>query len=224
MRRRATAPAVLLATVSACAAPQPSTVAPTTAQVASPTATTSSGMAITLPDPGRPFDAATLLAAMRDSRRPGGVPDELETDAIASALADAIWTFDGRPWEIIAAGGSCGPNACTLEIAGSPPGALGDDAWVFEVVPADSSLKVTTVELRGLPADLPPRLDELTRSLLPTPELEGMTLASARWLPPPEDGTFVLSYRGDGEEGSCGMDVTLDAAGEAVLEVTPVGC
>src|SRR5919106_411779 len=32
---------------------------------------------------GRPFEAADLLEAMRSSPRPGGVPDQLETEAIA---------------------------------------------------------------------------------------------------------------------------------------------
>ncbi|HEX7197446.1 MAG TPA: hypothetical protein VF364_11515, partial [Candidatus Limnocylindria bacterium] len=59
---------------------------------------TASPKAFDLPEAGRPFDAEAILAAMRDSRRPGGVPDEMQTDAIAAAVADAIWTIDGEPW------------------------------------------------------------------------------------------------------------------------------
>ena len=52
---------------------------------------------LALPQPGPAFDAATLLDAMRTSRRPGGVPDQLET-AIAATLAETLWTYGGEPW------------------------------------------------------------------------------------------------------------------------------
>ena len=231
--RRATAPAALrIAMAAACAAPGPSTVPPTPSPAATPSsaatqssaATPSAGQGITLPDPGRPFDPDTLLAAMRDSRRPDGVPDQLETDEIAAALAEAIWTFNGHPWDTIVAGGSCGPQACTLELAGSTAGALGDDAWAFEVTPADANVEPISVELMAFPADLAPQLDDLARTLVPVADVEGMTLASARWLPPPDDGRFVLAYRAGGEEGSCGLDVTLDVAAGKVVKRAPVGC
>ena len=51
-----------------------------------------------------------------------------------------------------------------------------------------------------------------------------MLLANACWLPPPDDGRFVLAYRSGGEEGSCGLDVTLDVAAGVVVEQAPVGC
>jgi hypothetical protein len=219
--RRATAPAALLVAMAvACAAPGPSSVPPSP----SPAPTPSAGPGIALPDPGRPFDAETLLAAMRDSRRPDGVPDQLETDEIAAALADSIWTFDGRPWDTIVAGGSCGPEACTLELAGSSAGALGDDAWAFEVTPAYASVEPISVELMAFPADVAPQLDDLARNLVPAADVEGMLLANARWLPPPDEGRFVLAYRSGGEEGSCGLDVTLDAVAGVVVEQAPVGC
>jgi hypothetical protein len=171
---------------------------------------------INVPEPGRPFDAAMLLAAMRDSRRPGGVPAEIETDAVAAALADTIWTFDGRPWTTTAAGASCGPQRCTLEVAGGSAGAHGDDLWVFAVSPTTGSVEVVSSELRSLPADLLVPLDELARSVAADGSLAGMLLTGVRWLPPPDQGRFVMSYRSGGEEGSCRVDLTLDAA-DAVL-------
>jgi hypothetical protein len=145
------------------------------------------------------------------------VPDQLETDAIAAALAAATWTFDGRPWTTMAVSGSCGPESCSVELAGGRPESHGDDVWIFEVQPADASVTVTVAELRGLPNDLVPGLDELARSLLPASTLDGLLLTSARWLAPPDDGAFVLAYRGDGEEGSCVVDLTLDAVAPRII-------
>jgi len=215
--------ALVIAVTAACAAPIASptpspTPAPTASGLPSPTPTPPQGpTGIEAPTPDRPFDATTILTAMRDSRRPGGVPDQLETDAIAAALAAATWTFDGRPWTTMAVSGSCGPESCSVELAGGRPESHGDDVWIFEVRPADASVTVTVAELRGLPNDLVPGLDELARSLLPASTLDGLLLTSARWLAPPDDGAFVLAYRGDGEEGSCVVDLTLDAVAPRII-------
>ena len=220
MRRAAIAVTALVVAVSAgCAAPIASptptaisTPAPTASTLPSPTPRASQGpTGIEPPSPDTPFDATTILTAMRDSRRPGGVPDQLENDAIATTLAAATWTFDGRPWTTMAVSGSCGPDVCSVELAGGRPDSHGDDVWIFDVRPADGLVSVTTAELRGLPNELVPALDALARSLLPASTLDGLLLTSARWLPPPDDGAFVLAYRGDGEEGSCALDLTLDA-------------
>ncbi|MGH2417958.1 MAG: hypothetical protein ACRDFY_06465 [Candidatus Limnocylindria bacterium] len=196
--------------------------APIRSTAAAPTPTSSS--VIALPQPGRPFDAAAILAAMRDSRRPGGVPDEIETDAIAIALADAVWTFDGAPWTTTAAGGSCGPQTCTLELAGTRDGLAGDDLWVFSVSPATGRVEVVSAELRSLPADLPAVLDGLVRTLDVDGSLSSLIPTSVKWLPPPAGSAFVVSYRSGGEEGSCGADVTLDALGGAIVAEQVVGC
>ena len=176
-----------------------------------------------LPHGGPAFDPATLLDAMRTSRRPGGVPDQLETEEIAAQLADAIWTVDGQPWATMAIGGSCGPQSCSVEVAGTRPGSAGEDLWVFDVDPATSEVRLASAHVAALPADLVSSLDETARMLVGDDSLEGLALASARWAPP-TDGRFVLSYRSGGEEGSCGIDLTLDAAAPAVIERTAVGC
>ena len=161
---------------------------------------------------------------MRDSRRPGGVPDQIETDAVAAALADAIWTLDGQPWTTMAAGGSCGPDSCTLEVAGSRSDTPGEDLWVFGVAPATGSVQVVSSELRSLHDDVVAQLDELTRTIIRTGNLDGVRLTSVRWLPPPEEDQFVLSYRSGGQFGACGIDYTLDAVDAAILSVQAVSC
>ena len=231
MRRTGLATAALLvAATAACTAEAPVPTNPTPTPTTSPTLTASplatptpapSGApgpsGIELPAAGSPFDATTIMAAMRDSRRPGGVPDQLETEPIAAAVAGAVMTFDGLPWTTMAASGSCGPDSCTLEIAGTRPDSHGDDVWIFDVRPAEGTVAVTTAQLRGLPNELLPALDGLARSLLPAATLDGLLLTSARWLPPPDGEQFALSYRGDGEEGSCGLDLTLDAVTPAIV-------
>ena len=145
------------------------------------------------------------------------MPDQLETEPIAAAVAASVVTFDGLPWTTMAASGSCGTDSCTLELAGTRPDSHGEDVWIFDVRPAEGTVAVTTAELRGLPNELVPALDVLARSLLPAAPLEGLLLTSARWLPPPDGGQFALSYRGDGEEGSCGLDLTLDAVAPGIV-------
>lgn len=174
-------------------------------------------------EPGKPFDAETLLAAMRGSRRPGGVPDELETDAIAARLADEIWTVDGRPWSTLSAGGSCGPSTCTIELAGAHAGAEGEDVWTFTIAPATASVELTAASLRSLPAELVARLDALARELHPLPDERSLILSAATWQPPPDDGRFVLAYR-SGDETGCALELTIDLSAAQVTEESASGC
>lgn len=223
MSRRALALIALMALLTACTDFVVEGIPVTSATSHTPS-TSPTGEGLTLAEPGRPFDAGALLGAMRESRRPDGVPDVLETDAVASALAETIWTLDGEPWTAISAGGSCGPDTCTLELSGAHDGAQSDDLWVFSVAPETGAVELLSNDLRSLPTDLLGDLDALARSLLTPPILGGLSLTSVRWLPPPEDGTFVLSYRSGGEEGSCGADVTLDAVTPRVLDGSTSNC
>lgn len=179
---------------------------------------------IEIPTPGHPFDAASLLAAMRSSRRPGGVPDPIETDAIAAEVADAIWTYGGQPWSTQSVGGSCGPTTCTLEVAGAGADTQGDDVWVFAVTPGTGEVRLVTAELGSVPPEVVAALDELARALDEGGSLASMLLGSASWLPPPDEGQFDLSYRSGGEEGSCGIDLRLDAVHAEVVSSSSRGC
>jgi hypothetical protein len=216
---RALAAGALAALMTSCAASSPSATANPESSA------TRSASEVGLPEPGQPFDATTLLAAMRDSRRPGGVPDEIETDAVAATLAGAIWTLDGERWTTLTAGGSCGPQTCTLDIAGANAAAPGEDLWVFEVTSETGAVRVLSADLRSLPTDLITRLDELARTLLPASNLDGLNLTSVRWLPPPDQTQFVLSYRsGDEERSSCGMDLTVDVAVPGIVSDLNLDC
>jgi len=176
-----------------------------------------------LPEPGRPYAADDILDAMRDSRRPDGVAEELQTEVVAEAVADAVWTYGGEPWDEVVAGGSCGPTACTLEVAGGREG-VGGDTWVFSVDPASGSVEVVDAELQAIPTELVTELDRAARLADGDSLLEGMLLTAARWIPPPADQVFGLAYRSGDEEGSCSIDVEIDAKRNRVTEVTSTGC
>lgn len=200
---------------SAAASPAPSASAATSAAADSPSPVQAAA------SPGRPYGPEALLVAMADSRRPGGVPDQLETDAVASALAEAIWTWDGAPWQTMSVGGSCAPGGCSLDVAGSPAGTAGVDLYSFQIDPA-GSVQLVAADLHGYPAELDPELDALARSGIDADRLEGLQLLAAGWLPPPDDGRYRLAYRSGGEEGSPGLDVLVDLETGAVLSVDEV--
>lgn len=164
---------------------------------------------VALPDPAHPFTPDELLAAMRNSRRPGGVPDTLETPEIAAAVAERLWTFGPGGWSTSSVGGGCGPQVCSLEVGGTADGALGEDLYVFTVDPASGAVTITDRSLGGTPADLIEALDAAARQTWDG-SLQGLGLASVAWQPPPDEGTFVLTYRSGGEEGSPGVTLLLD--------------
>jgi hypothetical protein len=189
----------------------------------SPSASPSSP-GVALPDPGRPYDADALLEAMRDSRRPGGVPMELQDSEIAAALAGQLWTFDGAPWPAIAAGASCGASTCTLELSGGGDDSGGEDAWVFTVDPASASVEVLSADLHAVPDETAAALDRLARAADAEGALDGLVYTAVRWLPPPAQDRFRLAYRSGNEEVSCSVDLELDAAAGHIIELTPSGC
>lgn len=173
--------------------------------------------------PGTPYTAADLLAAMRDSRRPGGVPDELETEAIAGAIAERTWTWDGEPWESLSVGAACGPDGCSLDLAGAPGGGAGTDLYTFGIDSLSGAVELLSTDLHGHPPGLEEVLDAAARAALDPEVLDGMALTGTRWLTPPDTDRYWLAYRSGGEEGSPGVDVLLDLASGEVLEVAEPG-
>jgi hypothetical protein len=160
---------------------------------------------------------------MRTTPRPDGVPAELQTDAIAAAIAEAIWTVDGEAWDSIVAGGSCGESSCQLEVAGARSGTAGDDVWTFGVVPSTTTVTVESTELRAIPESLVEALDDLVRSLVAAADLEGMLITAATWQPPPAADRYTVAYRSGGEEGSCGLEVVVEPRSEQIVDRRSIG-
>ena len=223
--------AVLVLALAGCGttaptpSPGPSGVATsqaTTAPAATPDPSRAAPIALT--DPGRPYDAEDLLQAMRDSRRPGGVPTELQDSDIAAELAERLWTIDGEPWNAIAAGGACDASACSLELSGGTGATGGEDVWVFMINLTSGAVEVVNADLHAVPAETAVTLDRWARALDEDGLLDGLLTTAVRWLPPPAEDRFRLAYRSGDEEGSCSVDLELDAAAGRITEVTPSGC
>ena len=213
MRRRSGTSLVagLLATllvVAGCAEPAPTPPATGSDDSAAPSR----------PGAARPYDADAVLSAMAQSRRPGGVPDELETAAVAAQLANAIWTYDGRPYPTLVVGGSCGPSSCTLEVSGHPAGAAGADLYVFAVTRLAGAVSLTTSDLHGYPSGLDASIQEVARNGVAADDIGSLAYAAASWQLPPRSGWFWAAFRSGGEEGSPGLDVLVDLPARSVME------
>lgn len=167
---------------------------------------------------GHPFDADAILSLMSESRRPGGVPDEIETPAIAAEIAETVATFDGTAWSTASVGGSCGPSTCTLDVSGSRTEALGEDVWTFSIEPATGEVSLIDSQLGSVPADVVEVADQAVRASSLGAQVAELVIGSVGWLPPP-DGRLILAYRSGEEEGSCGRDVSVDlTSGSVELE------
>lgn len=223
---------VAMLVLAACASPAPTPTPAATATDAAtlapssptPSPAPSASTPIALPDPGRPYDAADLLEAMRDSRRPGGVPIELQDPQIAAELADRLWTFDGHPWDAIAAGGGCDASTCTLELSGGTDLSEGEDVWVFAIDLTSGAVEVVDADLHAVRDATAVTLDRWARALDADGLLDGLLTTAVRWLPPPAEDRFRLAYRSGNEEESCAVDLELDALAGRIIEVTPTGC
>jgi hypothetical protein len=230
-RLRGAVIAGIVLAVSSCSSPAPpsGSAESSGSSVALPSAGASGiigdpGSPISLRPPGQPFDADDILVAMEDSRRPGGVPEELQTEAVAAAVADVLWTLEGEPWETISAGGSCDAGDCTLELAGSAATAEQEDVWVLAIRPETAEVEVITADLHAVPIGAAEALDRMARGMAAEGALDDLLLTSVRWQPPPDASRFVLAYRSGDEEESCSLDVELDIEAATATEVASSGC
>ena len=212
--------ALAFAVASGCAAPQPTT--PSLTPSALPTL--ESGPRISLPEPGRPYSGPDILAFLTEAT-PDRVPHELVRPEVADALAEQVWTFDGRPYRAVAVGADCDAIACHLSLQGAPatdnPEAR-NDAYRFDVDPDSLVVTPQQSDLAALPAELNPQLDAMARAAVPAERLHGLAYVSATWLPPPEFGRFELTYDDGGLEGSRALEVLVDARLGAVIIVRDV--
>lgn len=194
------------------------TVTPSPTATSTPHATPAPTGAIPPPTTARPYEAADVLSAMRGSRRPGGVPDQLETTGIATQVAATVWTWQGGPYPALVVGGSCGPASCTLEVSGAPPGAAGADLYAFSVALPSGTVELAASDLHGYPSGLDALIDATVRDRLGPDALDGLALSGATWQLPPRVGWFWVAYRSGGEEGSPGLDVLVNLASGEVVE------
>jgi hypothetical protein len=172
-----------------------------------------------LSEPGAPYDIDAILDLMASSRRPGGVPEVLHNRQVAASIAHAAWTWDGRPWDTVSVSAACGPERCSLELAGASNGGAGTDLYSFSVEPDARRVELIATDLHGYPAELEAQLDAAARAALDPERLDGLALVGARWLPPPDTDRYWLAYRSGGEEGAPRLDVLLDLVSGEVLEV-----
>lgn len=177
--------AVLAGSVGACSpiSPVPPTATPSAATVkpsytlAPPTPSLS---AVGSPAPGppvRPYATADIHGLFVDAGP--GFPAELRTEATAEALANVIWSFDGRPFRTVWLTGSCESGRC--EVSGiysqpSPP------------------------YLRGFPPQLVDGLDRQAKALDVRGEFRDKPLLGVEWQIPPPDDAFLLRYGNGNEE------------------------
>ncbi len=135
---------------------------------------------LALPQPGPAFDAATLLDAMRTSRRPGGVPDQLRDrpdrcDPRRDALDLRRRTVGDHGHRRLMWHADLLARGC-----GNPPGPLGEDLWVFEIVPGTGSVTVASADLSSLPIEIVDPLDDLARMLFRPGRLDGLVCSPPR--------------------------------------------
>lgn len=222
-RSRVLVVAGMAVALAACSGAPPSSSEPSATAAAS-VVIGDPGNPISLRPPGRPFDADDILGAMRASVRPGGVAAELQTEPIAAAVADAIWTLQGEPWDAIATSGACDGGSCTLEVSGSAAGDAGEDVWLVSVDPATAEVTVMNADLHAIPSSAAEAIDRLARAADGGAALDDLLVTSVRWHAPPNDDTFALAYRSGDEEESCSMDVRLDIASGELTQVSSSGC
>lgn len=213
-------PAALLGT-AAPTAKAPYTQAP-------PTPTLSRIATVAPTGHGRPYTAEMIAIELQDV--PDDFPPELQSAFIAAALADQVWTYDGRPYRQVWIQGSCDDGArgrCEVSFTGLPvfaPTIDDVDTYWFVV---DLQTPVVGPErghgLGGFPPDLAPEIDALARLLDTDGRFRNEALLGIDWaLPPPDDG-FVLRY-GDDNEGDTMIFVTLDRANRQILSIEDRVC
>ncbi len=215
----------LFPTTPAPATPKPTYTMPPPTPTWSPVAT------VAPTGHGRPYTAEEIAVALRENVG-YTFPPQLQEPWVARALAELIWTYDGRPYQRLWMSGDCGdrPAAgeppvthCSLSVQGLPtfaPTTEWSDSYTFEVDLASGVFTRSGVlGLRGFPPDLVPDLDRLARSLDAEGRLNAMDLRYISWALPPPDDAFHLRYQFGGLEDAIILIVTLDRAYARILSI-----
>jgi hypothetical protein len=147
---------------------------------------------IALPTPGRPYTADAMLAVLEAAPAPM-IPRELRRAELAAALAEQIWTIDGRRHEAIEVFVTCEASCRLSVLAGPPDRFAARDLYDFTVDRETLDVALQSSELWA-PTGLAAQLDAMAQAAAPE-QLEGLFYERAAWLPPPEFGRFVLEYQ-----------------------------
>ena len=173
----------------------------------------------------RPYGAGDLTAALADPAN--RLPPELRAEWLAPPLAEAVWTYDGKPYRELTIAGSCDEGAprCDLHVGGLPsfaPDREAVDGYTFSVDLASQTIAPAgRPSLKGFPAELVPGLDATARSQDTLGQLDGMFLRNAVWTIPPPADAYALAYATGTLEGDRGLLVTVDRATGTVVSVVP---
>jgi len=222
---------VLLVTVAACSgSPGPGEPTPKAPYTQAPPTPELVAIATVAPTGhGRPYSPEMIAAELQDVQF--GLAPELQSPFIAAALADRIWTYDGRPYREMWFSGSCdeaGAGRCELSVQGLPdyaPTRESEDYYHFEVDLRSGAVRLAALPGgKGFPAELIPEIDGLVRSLDTEGRLEGLTLSYVLWAFPPPDDAFIVRYETGDLEGDRWIHVTVDRANQRILSMEQQVC
>jgi len=216
---------IVAAALSACAptpngSPDPYfTKAPYT--LAPPTPTLSAQATVGPTGAGQPYTADLIQPYLNNA--PISFPNELRVTPVAEAIADRIWTFDGRPYRDVVIGGSCEGSLCEVSVTGLPAFSSTPDEADFYALTVDrgSGLFSDAGEplLRGFPTDLVPQLDAIARAADSAGRLRDLALLGSSWRIPPPNRAFTLEYGMGLEERDPVVFVTVDLDNGAVIAI-----
>lgn len=171
--------------------------------------------------PGQPYAAGDIQPFLE--RAPIGFPDELRTPFVAAAVADRVWSYDGRPYRDVLFGGSCESEICEFSVTGLPtfaPTHDASDTWFLRLDRRTGLISTHGApSLKGFPPELVPELDSLARSLDVDGRLTDLALLGAQWSIPPPGDAFQLRYGKGLEEGDPTLLVTLSRSERVLLSI-----
>jgi hypothetical protein len=170
--------------------------------------------------PGQPYAAADIEPMLAAASV--GVAAEIRTPQVAAAIADRIWTFDGRPYQEVFIGGSCENGGCEIVVEGVPafaPTRDTRDVWSLSLDLRTGVFSDSEPALGGFPAELTSGLDALARSLDADGTFRTLPLTRVEWLRPPPDGLWLLRYGSGTQEMDVNWYVTISTVERRILSV-----
>jgi hypothetical protein len=170
--------------------------------------------------PGQPYTAADIEPML--AAAPVGVAAQIRMPQVAAAIADRIWTFDGRPYQEVAIGGSCENQGCEIIVQGVPAYASTrdiQDIWLLGLDLRTGVFADNSPSLGGFPTELVPELDTLARSLDRDGTFAALPLIRTEWAIPPPAGVFVLRYGTGTQEQDVNWFVTLSTVDRSILAI-----